>query len=578
MIEGSFDSGLNDLLHRVHRAFNFGQVKEDLCKFCGKGREPGYFFTERHAHLKVHYDELIGRAGSNVFAGTICGLSGRVAVKQIRILTEEKKVRFENEIKMMNLFSGLEGFVQCLGSVFPTDDQELGMIIMEKCDATFEDIISGNYLVSARDGQSYDAVLLDLVKQIIQAVQTLACSDTPIAHRDLKSDNLFIRESRRDQKLIAKIGDFGTSREFPDREFRTTDRFGHANYLAPELLKCVVEKLIIKYDPAEWHAIDMFAIGCCIAELFTGLHPFGTPDVVTHNIKTGNISFDAILELPFSCRGQLCNLICALTQRDPSQRPTAADCLKHPLFQDPATKVTRISDMNTILKRIDHGEESKDPERKKLLQSYDENSALVIGGKGNWLHLVPDQLKCCLNKGYDITKASGLCRFVRNVIQHLGEDRPELKLTVFGNANLSQARLFLEFEDIWPLIDGHNAGFLCQEEKCASPIAFSAAQYLLEATLLEEGLKNGRISRLQTVNSIRLHVNDGPSQALALPCNVIDKVSAHVAMDKLRKKVSDLKFTKNSYELLDANGNKLKDPILDSAEVHLKFKQEIFHI
>lgn len=533
------------------------------------------YYSESHKHIKVHYDEVIGRMGSNVFAGSICGLGGKVAVKQFRINTDANKMLFQNELKMMRLFSGREGFVQCLDCVVPEDDQEFAMIIMEKCDATFEDILNGNFVISPKDGLTYDATLLDLIKQIIQAVHTLACSEDPIAHRDLKIDNLFVKESKRDKKLIAKIGDFGTSREFAQLDFRTTDRFGSANYLAPELLKRVVDKSVIKFDPAEWHKIDMFAIGCCIGELFTGKHPFGTPDMVTANISKGNVSLDPIVSLPFFCKGQLCNLVCALTQKDPSLRPTAVECLKHPLFQDPARKVTRISEMNTILKRIEHGEESKDPERRELLERYDEHSALIIGGKGNWLYLIPDELKCCLNKGYDITKASSLCRFLRNVIQHLGEDRPDLKLTVFGDSNLTQAQMFLRFEEVWPFLDGHNMWFLSEEKKCMVPTKFSEAQNFLEVKMLDEGMKNKTIAPLQSTNTLKLCVGDEPCRILTFPS---DKVSAYVPMDKLRTLLQVLGYQKNTYEILGSDRNKLKDPLLDSSVVILEFKEEIFHV
>ena len=148
----------------------------------------------------------------------------------------------------------------------------------------------------------------------------------------------------------------------------------------------------------------------------------------------------------------------------------------------------------------------------------------------------------------------------------------------FGKENLTQAQLFLKFEDIWPFIDGHNAWFLCQEEKCASPKKFAEAQRLLEAKLLDEGTKIKKISPLRMVNSIHLCINDEPSKVIVLPGNGGDKVSAHVSLDHLRKMVKDLQFAKNTFELLDANGHKLKDPILDSAQVHLKFKSEILHI
>ena len=472
---------------------------------------------------------------------------------------------------MMRQFIGREGFVQFIDSVVVKRGQEQGLIVMERCDATFLDVIEGNYVLPLRDGQTYEGALIDLAKQIFEAVHTLGSGDDPIAHRDLKPDNLFIKDTKRDQKLLAKIGDFDKSREFPNSEFKTTENHGHLNYMAPELLQCYDGGAKAKFSPPEWRANDMFALGCSFGELFSGKHPFGGRVAITGNISRGIVSFQSILQLPFASRGRLANLICALTQASSFRRPTAIDCLSHTLFQDPANKVTRLSEVNQVLKRIEFGEERNDPDRRELLNLYNQTSALIIGKRGNWLELVHPKFRHLLKKGYDITKASGLCRFLRNCISHLREDQPDLMKEVFGKEIMTQAELFTEFEQHWPFLDAHNSWFMCKIGSPPMPMVFAEAQESLESEMIEEGTKDGSLFDLRTDNLIWISVNDGPVKSHTITTDGA-AVGPHVPLAKVKKLVKSFKLSEGTYELLDYRGRALggKAPILDGDVIHVK--------
>ena len=83
-----------------------------------------------------------------------------------------------------------------------------------------------------------------------------------IMHRDLKLENILYDE----EKKIARIGDFGLSRQFDyDKETQYTD-VGTFPYKPPEVILGLTH-----YSTA----FDIWSIGCILVEICTGSHLFG---------------------------------------------------------------------------------------------------------------------------------------------------------------------------------------------------------------------------------------------------------------------------------------------------------------
>ncbi|XP_041996099.1 serine/threonine-protein kinase MHK-like isoform X1 [Salvia splendens] len=179
-----------------------------------------------------------------------------------------------------------------------------------------------------------------LMSQVLQALSHV--HKHGYFHRDLKPENLLVTNN------TIKIADFGLARELSSSP-PYTDYVSTRWYRAPEVLLQSAS-----YTPA----IDMWAVGAILAELFTScpIFPgeseidqlykiscvFGAPEWNTFPeakdiSRLVDITYSAIQPADLSdmipnASLEAIDLIKQLCSWDPSKRPTADQCLEHPFF------------------------------------------------------------------------------------------------------------------------------------------------------------------------------------------------------------------------------------------------------
>lgn len=185
-----------------------------------------------------------------------------------------------------------------------------------------------------------EADIRSLMSQVLQGLAHM--HNNGYFHRDLKPENLLVTND------TIKIADFGLAREVSSTP-PYTDYVSTRWYRAPEVLL-----QSSSYTPA----IDMWAVGAILAELFTLLpifpgesetdqlskicHVLGTPVWASlpeemNLSRFANCSFPEILPINLShaipnASMEAIDLIRKLCSWDPRKRPTAEQALHHPFF------------------------------------------------------------------------------------------------------------------------------------------------------------------------------------------------------------------------------------------------------
>ncbi|ELP92345.1 protein serine/threonine kinase, putative [Entamoeba invadens IP1] len=185
---------------------------------------------------KLNYRELeefsqIGEGSFGVvFKGTFRG--NTVAIKKMKLSGEEDDnvmIEFENEVNMLDKFRS-EYIVHFYGAVF---------IPNKVCMVTeFAQYGSLQDLIKHKKREDIDIKLR--IKMMIDAAKgILYLHENGILHRDIKPDNILVISLNIDDKVIAKLTDFGSARNVNllMTNMTFTKGIGTPVYMAPEILK-----------------------------------------------------------------------------------------------------------------------------------------------------------------------------------------------------------------------------------------------------------------------------------------------------------------------------------------------------
>jgi len=265
----------------------------------------------------VRVVSLLGEGGfAYVYLGEL--ESGqRVALKRFITQTKEMLESVVKEIKVMELLgNSCPNIVGYYGSEHKkiTEHKWEILILMELC--------SGGSLTQCLQGskQFSEEEVLRMFAQIVMAVGHMHRQKPPIAHRDLKVDNILIAK---DGSL--KLCDFGSC-STEDRIYSTKreimheqaiiDRTTTPSYRAPEIVDLYL-RVRVNYK------VDIWALGVILYAMAYNKMPFGQ-DCAKAAILEGNV------KIPKSRQPKrMGKLVKVMLHKRPEKRPSCEEILAH---------------------------------------------------------------------------------------------------------------------------------------------------------------------------------------------------------------------------------------------------------
>lgn len=129
------------------------------------------------------------------------------------------------------------------------------VIVMEYCETSLENYVQQTPLSAP--------AIVQLTKQILNGLMYLHQHN--IIHRDIKPDNILLKSHGTGAfPFIAKIADFGVSKELSDQNELAKTFTGTQQFMAPETMRG---------EPYS-RAVDIWALGCLVYQLAVGTCPF----------------------------------------------------------------------------------------------------------------------------------------------------------------------------------------------------------------------------------------------------------------------------------------------------------------
>jgi len=272
------------------------------------------FATESQLTTKLDPDELkrddvIGEgAFGSVYSGRYRGQD--VAIKVLKYqdcMTPDMLNDFKSEVDMMeklrhNAILGFIGAVHLPGHLsIVTELCPYGSFLsaMKKYPDDFNEALRVKTLLDASNG-------MDFLHQ------------SGIIHRDLKPDNLLIVSLEPRSAVVAKLSDFGTTRDVNSyaASMQSTKGVGTPLFMAPEIFMCK------PYDKS----VDIYSYSLIIYVAFATAMPFegdpcaSTPWAFADAIKTGKRP-----GVPPSCPPEIADMMKKCWNNEPSKRPSFED-------------------------------------------------------------------------------------------------------------------------------------------------------------------------------------------------------------------------------------------------------------
>lgn len=232
-----------------------------------------------------------------------------VALKRIPISSKTHRDEVDRELQFFNARSDSPYVMKNYGAYWDAEDGAI-MIPMEWMAYTVKDL--GEFWEGLEE-----SILRDVFFQIVSGLLYLH-DEKRVIHRDMKPSNLLISDDG-----YVKIADFGVSKLVHTLDISST-YVGTMFFMAPERLE----------QGAYGFGSDVWSLGLTMVATVTGKNPWGPPDDMNLFQLLGKIAGNTTPTLPDkpTYSDEARDFIKQCLIRDPEERPSCADLLKHPWF------------------------------------------------------------------------------------------------------------------------------------------------------------------------------------------------------------------------------------------------------
>ncbi|XP_004441564.1 PREDICTED: serine/threonine-protein kinase PAK 4 isoform X2 [Ceratotherium simum simum] len=246
----------------------------------------------------------IGEGSTGIVCIATVRSSGRlVAVKKMDLRKQQRRELLFNEVVIMRDYQH-ENVVEMYNSYLVRDELWVVMEFLEG--GALTDIVTHTRM----NEEQIAAVCL----AVLQALSVLHAQG--VIHRDIKSDSILLTHDGR-----VKLSDFGFCAQVSKEVPRRKSLVGTPYWMAPELISR------LPYGPE----VDIWSLGVMVIEMVDGEPPyFNEPPLKAMKMIRDNLPprLKNLHKVSPSLKGFLDRLLV----RDPAQRATAAELLKHPFL------------------------------------------------------------------------------------------------------------------------------------------------------------------------------------------------------------------------------------------------------